>query len=163
MTSMILVRGLPGSGKSTIAKNLIGFYMHVEADMFWINDQGEYEFDPKRIGEAHTWCQNRTYELLAAGFNVVVSNTFTTKKEMRYYFEMARDFDCVPQIVLCQGQYGSIHNVPQEALDRMAARFEYDVSDLYNTESDYWKEAARFKYDVSELHDTQSDYWKEGF
>lgn len=133
---MILVRGLPGSGKTTIAKNLIGWYMHVEADMFWVNDQGVYEFDAKRVGEAHTWCQNRVYELLAAGFDVVVSNTFTTKREMEYYFVMARDFDCVPQVILCQGQYGSVHNVPQEAVDRMTARFEYDIKELYEASPD---------------------------
>lgn len=132
MSSMILVRGLPGSGKSTVAKTLIGFYMHVETDMFWINDQGGYDFDPKRLGEAHSWCQNKAVELMSAGFNVVVSNTFTTKKELLPYFEMAKEFDCVPQVILCQGQFGNIHNVPQEALDRMAARFEYDIEELYN-------------------------------
>ena len=140
MTSMILVRGLPGSGKSTIAKTLIGFYMHVEADMFWINDCGEYDFDIKRIGEAHSWCQNRVYELMAAGFSVVVSNTFTTLKEMAPYFEMARDFDCVPQIIACQGQYGSIHGVPDEAVTRMRDRFVWDVSPLYDLESTFWQD-----------------------
>lgn len=135
---MILVRGLPGAGKSYLAHTLIGWYMHVEADMFWINDQKQYEFDIKRIGEAHAWCQNKAYELLTSGFNVVVSNTFTTKKEMRPYFEMAREFDCVPQVVLVQGQYGNIHNVPQEALDRMAARFEYDIKELYDPNSELY-------------------------
>lgn len=140
MSSMILVRGLPGSGKSTIAKNLIGWYMHVEADMFWVDDEGTYEFDAKRIGEAHTWCQMQTADLLTAGFNVVVSNTFTTKKELAWYFEIARDFDCVPQIITCQGQYGSIHGVPDEVVTRMRDRFEWDVSELYDLESAFWQE-----------------------
>lgn len=129
--SLILVRGLPGSGKSTVAKTLIGFYMHVETDMFWINDQGDYEFDAKRLGEAHQWCMNRTVELMTAGFSVVVSNTFTTKKELLPYFEMAKEFDCVPQVILAQGKFGNIHNVPPDIITKMSERFEYDISDLY--------------------------------
>jgi len=128
---MILVRGLPGSGKSTIAKTLIGFYMHVEADQFWMVD-GEYKFDANRLREAHEWCQNRTRELLTAGFNPVVSNTFTTIKELRPYFEIAKEFNIVPQVITCQAQYGNVHNVPQETLDKMKARFTWDISELYS-------------------------------
>lgn len=129
--SLILVRGLPGSGKSTIAKALIGFYMHVETDMFWIDDQGNYDFRPSKLGEAHQWCRNRTTELMTAGFSVVVSNTFTTKKELLPYFELAKEFDCVPQVILAQGKFGNIHNVPPEVINQMAGRFEYDISELY--------------------------------
>lgn len=128
---LVLVRGLPGSGKSTIAKNLIGWYHHLETDMFWMLN-GEYVFDASRLGEAHTWCQNQTRELMTKGFSPVVSNTFTTKKELKPYFDIAKEFDIVPTIILCQSQWGNIHNVPEETLKRMEARFEYDIKDLYN-------------------------------
>lgn len=127
---MILVRGLPGSGKSTIAKNLIGFYMHRETDMFWGED---YNFDINRIKEAHEWCQAEVRKLLEAGFSVVVSNTFTTKKEMVPYFAMAKEFGFVPHVVLCQGQWKNTHNVPADTLERMKARFEYDIGELYDS------------------------------
>lgn len=130
MASMILVRGIPGSGKSTLAKTLIGFYMHVEADQYWMQD-GEYKFDATRLRQAHEWCQTRTRELLTAGFNPVVSNTFTTIKELRPYFDIAREFDIVPQVITCHAQYGNVHDVPEETLDKMRARFVYDLSELY--------------------------------
>lgn len=126
---MILVRGLPGSGKSTLAKNLIGWYWHLETDQFWMKD-GEYVFDASKLGEAHQWCQDQTRSLLSKGFSPVVSNTFTTKKELKPYFDIAKEFDIVPTVILCQSQWGNIHNVPEETLKRMAARFEYDISDL---------------------------------
>jgi predicted kinase len=130
MTKMILVRGLPGSGKSTIAKNLIGWYWHLETDQYWMKD-GEYEFDASKLGVAHQWCQDETRSLLSRGFSAVVSNTFTTKKELRPYFEIAKEFDIVPQVILCQAQYGNIHNVPEETLRKMKARFDYNIDDLY--------------------------------
>lgn len=126
---LLLVRGLPGSGKSTLAKNLIGWYWHIETDQFWMQD-GEYKFDASKLGEAHAWCQEKTRKLLTDGFSPVVSNTFTTKKELKPYFDIAKEFDIVPTVILCQSSWGNIHNVPEETLKRMAARFEYDISDL---------------------------------
>ena len=129
MSKMILVRGLPGSGKSTIAKSFIGF-KHFEADMYWMVD-GEYKFDRYKLKNAHDWCHDMTLACLQNNEDVVVSNTFTTKKEMEVYFSMAKVFGIVPQVILCQAQYGNIHDVPEETLAKMKARFQYDISDLY--------------------------------
>ena len=129
MSGLILVRGLPGSGKSTLAKNLIGFYLHLETDMFWGED---YKFDASRLGAAHEWCRRETLERLAAGWGVVVSNTFTTLDEMRPYFKMAAELGIVPQVITCHGQFGSVHNVPAHTIEKMKARFVTDLSELYN-------------------------------
>lgn len=131
---LLLVRGLPGSGKSTIAKNLIGFYQHVETDMFWMVD-GEYKWEASRLGEAHAWCLNRTRELMTAGFSPVVSNTFTTVKEMRPYFDLAKEFGIVPTVMVVQNEWGNVHNVPEETLAKMKARFQYNISELFNEQS----------------------------
>jgi predicted kinase len=130
---LLLVRGLPGSGKSTLAKNLIGFYYHVETDMFWMQD-GEYKWDANRLGEAHAWCLNRTRELMASGFSPVVSNTFTTIKEMRPYFDLAKEFNIVPTVMVAQNEWGNVHNVPEETLAKMKARFQFDISELFKKE-----------------------------
>ena len=125
---LLLIRGLPGSGKSTLAKNLIGWYGHLETDQFWGKD---YAFDVTKLGEAHKWCQDETRKLLTRGFSPVVSNTFTTKKELQPYFDIAKEFGIIPTVILCQNSFGSVHNVPEETLKRMADRFEYDIGDLY--------------------------------
>lgn len=126
---LILVRGLPGSGKSTIAKQLGG--IHLEADMFFMRD-GEYEFDANRLREAHEWCQKQTRYWLSVSDLVAVSNTFTTVKELRPYFDIAQEFGIVPNVIVAQGDFGNIHNVPEETLERMQARFAYNISELYN-------------------------------
>ena len=41
---LILVRGVPGSGKSTFAAKVFPGAFHVENDMFHVKD-GEYRFD----------------------------------------------------------------------------------------------------------------------
>jgi predicted kinase len=127
---LLLIRGLPGSGKSTLAKNLIGYYWHVETDQFWMVDD-KYEFDYTRLGEAHQWCLDKTRGLMRRGFSPVVSNTFTTKKELKPYFDLAKEFDIIPTVMVCQSNWGNIHNVPEDALKRMVDRFEYDIGELY--------------------------------
>lgn len=129
--NLILIRGLPGSGKSTTAKSFSDDFVHLETDMFWYDINRNYNFDISRIKEAHEWCQRVTREYLELGNDVVVSNTFTTKKELKPYFDLAKCFNIVPQVILCQNQFQNVHNVPQEALDRMKARFEYDISELF--------------------------------
>lgn len=127
---LLLIRGLPGSGKSTLAKSLKDFY-HLETDMFWMED-GEYKFDYNRLAEAHEWCLDRTEYYLTEGCSPVVSNTFTVKRNMRPYFELAREFGIVPTVIHCQNNFGNIHNVPEDALNRMAKQFEYDISELFD-------------------------------
>jgi energy-coupling factor transporter ATP-binding protein EcfA2 len=127
MTELVLIRGLPGSGKSTLAKAISG--VHYETDMFW---GPEYNFDMTRIKEAHQWCQDAVRISLEQNVSrVIVSNTFTTQWELIPYFDMAKEFGIVPQVILCQGRWGSVHNVPDEVMQKMNARFEFDIAGLF--------------------------------
>lgn len=130
MLKLILIRGLPGSGKSTLAKSFNDF-KHFEADMFFTLDTGDYVFDASKLSIAHQWCQNKTKMNLSVGNNVVVSNTFTTLKELRPYFEIAKEFNIIPFVITIQGCFGSIHNVPEETMIKMKQRFVHDISPLH--------------------------------
>lgn len=121
MQKLTLIRGLPGSGKSTLAKTL--GIPHYEADMFFMKE-GKYCFDASKLHQAHQWCLSSTKTALAAGSSVVVSNTFTTKKEMNPYIVLATEFGVELEILECTANFGSIHDVPEEALQRMRARWE---------------------------------------
>jgi len=124
--TLYIIRGLSGSGKSTYANKLQKEYptlSHYEADMYFYKN-GVYEFDPKRLNLAHQWCYNSTEKDIKEGKSVIVSNTFTQLWEMEKYIKLARKYDTDLVIYKTIGNYQNIHNVPQEALDKMKARWE---------------------------------------
>jgi predicted kinase len=121
---LVLIRGLPGSGKSTAARQYFNDCIHLEADMYFTSPQGEYIYDASKIKQAHAWCQESTRIFLNNNKNVVVSNTFTTRKELDFYITYANENN-IPYVVFrMKNNYGSIHNVPQEVINRMSLRFE---------------------------------------
>lgn len=137
MQELILIRGLPGSGKSTfasqIAKGLeqlvFHHFVHIETDMYFNKGKHlEYLFDASKLPEAHQWTQNWCREELKEGNSVIVSNTFSRIWEMQPYLDMAKEFDCKVTVITCEGNYGNIHGVPEETINKMKSRWEkYDV------------------------------------
>jgi hypothetical protein len=130
---LILIRGLPGSGKTTRAKRLAetgracGLTVrHYEADDYFTAPDGTYSFDPTRIADAHGWCLYLTEQALAAGETVIVSNTFTTRSEMEPYLRVAGSVGLgLGYLILeCDGEYKSVHGVPAEIVEAMRARWE---------------------------------------
>jgi predicted kinase len=128
MGTMVLIRGLPGSGKTTKAKQLVkdnpySKYYHYEADHYF-ELTGEYKFDPAKLQNAHLWCQARVMNAMTLKKNVIVANTFVKQCEMDYYKQLAKDFGYYLEIIHCEGQFDNIHNVPKETVDRMRTNFE---------------------------------------
>jgi ABC-type multidrug transport system ATPase subunit len=117
-----LVRGLPGSGKTTFAKTLTD-YIHFETDMYFCLS-GEYKWNGADIARAHRWCQSKVYEALKEGKKVVVSNTFTKKWEMEAYFEMAKELNIPISVETMTGNYPNIHGVSEEHIEKMRSRWE---------------------------------------
>ena len=93
---LILLRGAPGSGKSSFADTLQkkGAADHgqawiiTEADNFFIKEDGSYVFVQEHLGQAHAQCVSQTRRILAGGGKVIVANTFTHLFQLRPYLDM---------------------------------------------------------------------------
>ena len=125
--TLYLIRGLPGSGKSTFAYELaksLDIYSF-EADMSFYDDFGKYNFDPSRLHLAHKWCQERVENTLFHGMSVVVSDTSTTEKEVTAYHDIAKRYGAKFVSMIVENRHGnvSIHDVPEASIDKMRQRF----------------------------------------
>jgi len=118
-----LIRGLPGSGKSTQAKKLVDASQiplrHLEADMFFIDENGNYQFDATQLSEAHRWCQMQCELTLKKKQGVIVSNTFVKQWELKHYRQLAKKYNAQLMIQTCTGNYQSIHAVPMATIKKM--------------------------------------------
>jgi predicted kinase len=129
---LILLRGLPGAGKSTLAKIILQIRETDEpevlsADDFFVNENGEYEFDSQKIKEAHQYCQFRCSERMRQQkVKIVVANTFTQEWEMKVYYDMAERYNYRVHTIIVENRHGSenVHGVPEDKLQQMKDRFE---------------------------------------
>ena len=129
---LILLRGLPGSGKSTLAKIILQLRSTDEpeilsADDFFEDKEGDYNFDPTKLKEAHNYCQFRCSERMRQQkARIVVANTFTQEWEMDEYFKMAERYNYRVHTVVVENRHGNknIHGVPEDKLQQMKNRFQ---------------------------------------
>lgn len=129
--TLILLRGLPGAGKTTFAKYLkivtdpdVALLNYYEADE-WFSIYCGGTFTPTRLKEAHKWCQGRAELALRRGESAVVSNTTTEEWEVDIYQSIAKKChaEFVSLIVENRHDGVSVHDVPETSINRMRERF----------------------------------------
>jgi predicted kinase len=128
---LILLRGLPGSGKSTLGEVILYLPNNnlkpLSADDYFIMSDGTYNFNFEKLKEAHNDCQQRCANLMMNGvIRIVVANTFTQEWEMKPYFEMAERYGYRIHTLIVENRHGgnNVHGVPDDKLEVMKNRFD---------------------------------------
>ena len=144
MKRLILIRGVSGSGKSTLADELESLYIsyfdsidsdntvaRVEADMFWyLDDEDVYAFDASKLGEAHQWCKETVLDYIDNDVDyIIVSNTFTTEKELEPYLGLAKDYGYTVTSLVVENRHGNtdVHAVPENIKQKQATRLKNNL------------------------------------
>jgi len=121
---LVIVRGIPGCGKSTFAKLICNVI--ISADDYHIDKDGNYNWSAEKIGAAHEWCQNETKRAMLMGIRkICVANTSTTEKELKPYYDLAKKYGYRVFSVIVENRANTktIHSVPDETIKKMTDRF----------------------------------------
>lgn len=140
MKSAVIMIGLPGSGKSTRAKQIAntcasnGYSckIHSTDDYFMIN--GKYCFNAKKIGYHHRLNQEAFCKSIDAGVDcVIVDNTNIRQRDRDIYATYAESkgyevqYEVVGEftdefVAVCAER--NTHDVPHEVISKMASRIQ---------------------------------------
>jgi len=135
---LFIIRGIPGSGKTTAAEALADSgvasefggetykYPVCTADDYFMRG-GKYMFDASKLGAAHKACQTKCENAMIEGTEkVFVANTSTTQKELKDYYKLAEKHNYIVVSLITENRHGGVnaHGVPEVALERMRERFD---------------------------------------
>lgn len=139
MKALIILRGVPGCGKSTAAEILAlskvckdTFVFEKKdtictADDYFTEKYGSYKWSREEVGAAHKWCQDKCREAMKNGEDrIFVANTNTRLKEMKVYYDMAKEYGYMVISLVVENRHDgkNEHNVPAETITAMKDRFE---------------------------------------
>ncbi len=126
--TVLVARGVPGAGKSTILSKRAPNALVCSADHFFIGADGQYVFDASKLRGAHESSFAKFKAAVNSGMpEIAVDNTNLTWWEMGRYVEAALglgymvevvDVQTPPDVAAARG----IHGVPAEHVQKMARK-----------------------------------------
>jgi hypothetical protein len=129
MPTLHIFRGLPGSGKSTRARNLAAELgaIFIEADMFHVAD-GDYCFNNRRAGYVYRDMPKLLGSLAAHGMDIVYAGVLPVEESILHIADPCRACGYKINITTCSGKWGNIHNVPNDVLESMRKCFQPSIT-----------------------------------
>ena len=125
--TLYLIRGVPGSGKSTFTRKVFGNRLILENDQFHMHS-GKYEWIGKRQSEAIDWCIDVADMSLSKKMDCVISNTFTKVGYIDTYKRLADLHDANFVVYRMMGNFHNVHGLN----DKMVSNFKNSMKDYPN-------------------------------
>lgn len=125
MKRLIILRGLPGSGKSTFAELFGGTICC--ADDYMVDADGDYFYEREKLKLCHSKCYYKFVKAVEAGDEtIIIANTNVQKWEFAKYEDFAKKNDYKVFHIILENRHGSenVHGCPKEKLEDMKNRFE---------------------------------------
>ena len=139
-TTVIILRGVPGSGKSFLATGSSEYlsdpsqFTICSADEYFLKD-GTYKFIPEQVPEAHAHCLHKFLRSLLQSSIVVVDNTNSQMWEYQIYCYLCEvlhldvhiiEIPCETDFIAEKFRRRNVHSVDSSALQSAMQRWQKD-------------------------------------
>lgn len=124
MATLHIIRGKPGSGKSTFAHNMFPGVLLLENDQYHMHN-GVYDWHKENMPAAIDWCMDMARTALENGMDIVVANTFTRCVFIDAYKKLAEETGASFDVYRCTGNFKNVHGLT----DSMVKNFEDSMED----------------------------------
>lgn len=132
---LYILRGCPGSGKSTIAEDLAKlFNIEIDviccADDYHINENGIYEWKIENLKLSHKLCFDKCMRLMDSNTRrIIISNTNCTEKEINPYIKLGEDYGYTIFSLIVENRHNndSIHSIDSRTLNRMESKLRNSI------------------------------------
>lgn len=124
MNILYIVRGIPGSGKSTLIKKITKNI--VELDDYYNEKYGYYKFSYDEVPQSHKYALNKIEKMMIDKLDeIAVIDSFIKNKDFDQYKKLAIKYNYTPIEIIVHSDFKDIHNVPIKRLEEMCNEFEF--------------------------------------